>query len=144
MPGAGLHVHEDSVALPDGSTIVAVSFHVPYVRTLAPAFGLYLDPRWSPPWSHDHVDWPDFGLPNDPARFREQLLDLLVQARRGDRVELGCLGGHGRTGTALACAAVLSGHDASTATVWVRSTYCDRAVETSDQESFVRSFTLHA
>ena len=59
--------------------------------------------------------------------------------RHLDRVELGCLGGHGRTGTALACLAVLSGVPAPDATAWVRSAYCNEAVETPEQEAFVRA-----
>lgn len=136
-----LHVHEDEVALPDGTTIMAVSYDEEYERNRVPDFGLYLDSRWSPPWPHDHVDWADFGLPGDRVRFREQLLELLARARKGQRVEVGCLGGHGRTGTALAVAAVLSGHDASAATAWVRKTYCAHAVETPEQEGFVRKFS---
>lgn len=135
-----VHVHEDDVPLSGGTTIVAVSYAEPYERDALPDFGLYLDPRWAPPWPHEHVDWPDFGLPSDPVRFREQLEELLARARRGQRVEVGCLGGHGRTGTALACMGVLSGHDAASAAAWVRSTYCERAVETAAQEAFVRDF----
>jgi hypothetical protein len=135
-----LHVHEDDVVLPDGTTIVAVSHTASYTRGRTPDFGLFLDGRWSPPWPHDHVAWPDFGLPDDVGRFREQLSGLLSRAREGARVELGCLGGHGRTGTALACAAILSGYDASTAVAWVRAVYCDRAVETAEQERFVQDF----
>jgi hypothetical protein len=132
-----LHVHEDEVTFADGTTIVAVSFEEPYERVVRPEFGLYLDPRWDPPWPHDHVAWPDFGLPSERDRFRNQLEDLLERARRGERVELGCLGGHGRTGTALACLAVLTGHHAADAVAWVRTTYCEDAVETPDQEAFV-------
>ncbi len=92
-----------------GTTVVAVSHDDQYDREVCSDFGLYLDQRWEPPWSHDHVDWPDFRLPSDAAGLREQLSSLLSRTRRGERVELGCVGGHGRTGTALACLAVLSG-----------------------------------
>jgi protein-tyrosine phosphatase len=50
---------------------------------------------------------------------------------------VGCLGGHERTGTALACLAVLTGHPALHAVAWVRSSYCTRAVETPEQEAFI-------
>ena len=136
-----MHVHEDSVTLPGGAVIVAASHDEGYQRDIRPDFGLYLDDRWDPPWPHELVDWPDFGLPADEVRFREQLESLLSRARMGERVELGCLGGHGRTGTALACLVVLSGHPASDATAWVRSSYCERAVETPDQEAFVKAFS---
>lgn len=46
-------------------------------------------------------------------------------------------GGHGRTGTALACLARLDGVPAGDAVAWVREHYCRQAVETVDQEAFV-------
>ena len=131
------HVHRDAVTLPDGTTVVAVTFTPAYERDAAPDFGLYLDERWSPPWPHAHVDWPDFGLPADPAGFSAALEDVLARARAGDVVELGCLGGHGRTGTALGCLAALVGVDGDPVD-WVRATYCEKAIETAAQEAFVR------
>ena len=64
-------------------------------------------------------------------------MDLLDRARSGESVELGCLGGHGRTGTALAYLAVLSGLPAGDAVAWVRANYCSEAIETPDQANFV-------
>src|SRR5918995_563824 len=88
----------------EGSGAPAVSFAPtdPYRRDRPPDHGLYLDPRWRPPWDHDHLDWPDFGVPDDPVPVVAALRSLLDRARAGERVEVGCLGGHGRTGTALA------------------------------------------
>jgi protein-tyrosine phosphatase len=62
---------------------------------------------------------------------------VLDRARAGERVELGCLGGHGRTGTALAALAVLTGHPAADAVAWTRTTYCPKAIETPAQESLI-------
>ena len=70
------------------------------------------------------------------------LRSLLDRARRGERVEVGCLGGHGRTGTALACLAVLAGHPAADAVAWTRTHYCPKAVETPDQEAFVAALAV--
>ena len=64
----------------------------------------------------------------------------LVRAR-GDVVEIGCLGGHGRTGSALACLAVLTGVPADGAVDWVRAHYCPDAVETDEQRAFVEKFS---
>jgi hypothetical protein len=138
-----VHCHRTAVALPDGTEVVAVSFDPfdPYGRDRVPDYGLYLDQRWQPPWPHDHVDWPDFGVPTESAALVTALGALLDRARTGQRVELGCIGGHGRTGTALACLAVMIGHPSSEAVAWVRTTYCPEAVETPEQESFVRDFT---
>lgn len=137
-----VHVHEDEVRLPDGTMVVAASHDERYERDVVPSFGLYLDARWSPPWRHEHVAWPDFGLPADVPRFRRQLDDLLRRSRSGQPVEVGCAGGHGRTGTLLGCAVVLSGGDPGSAVEWVRSAYCEGAVETPEQERFVRTFTV--
>ena len=98
------HLHRTALQLPDGTVLMPVSFDTtaPYQRMERPDFGLYLDQRWQPPWPHHHLDWPDFGVPSDPS---EVLHHASVPSRKGpqrDRVEIGCLGGHGRTGTALA------------------------------------------
>jgi hypothetical protein len=133
------HRHRTEVVLPDGTDLIAASFDEadPYARDPKPAYGLYLDGSWRPPWPHEHFDWPDFGVPEDPAGLMSALRRLLNRARAGDRVEIGCLGGHGRTGTALACLAVLSGHPPVDAVAWVRDNYCVRAVETEEQVVFV-------
>lgn len=135
------HLHRTPVTFADGTTVIAVSFggDDPYARDHAPDFGLYLDERWSPPWPHDHLDWPDFGVPEDRRAVIESLTALLDRARAGERVEVGCYGGHGRTGTALAAIAVLCGADPDDAVAWVRATYCERAVETDDQADFART-----
>jgi hypothetical protein len=138
------HVHRTPVRFADGTTVMGVRFlgDDPYVRDDAPGFGLYLDERWAPPWPHEHVDWPDFGVPDDLDGLRRVLTDLLDRARKGQRVEVGCLGGHGRTGTALACLAVLTGTPASDAVAWVRANYCYKAVETDVQEQLVATFSM--
>ena len=112
----------------------------PYQRDDVPAFGLYLDDHWDPSWPHAHVHWPDFGVPADAVAFRAALADVLARARRGERVEVACIGGHGRTGTALACLAILVGLRPTDAVAWVRDAYCDGAVETEEQRAFVEAF----
>jgi len=137
-----VHQHRSVVVLPDGTEITAVSFDArdPYAREVPPDYGLYLDKRWQPPWTHDHLDWPDFGVPEDAAHVAAALRSLLDRARAQDRVEVGCLGGHGRTGTALGCLAILCGHPPAEAVSWVRANYCADAVESVEQEAFVVSF----
>jgi protein-tyrosine phosphatase len=83
--------------------------------------------------------WPDFGLPAD----REQAARALAEAWRrsdGERVEIACAGGRGRTGTALACLAILDGVAASDAVAFVRANYDPGAVETPWQRRFVARF----
>ena len=55
-------------------------------------------------------------------------------------MEVGCRGGIGRTGTALACLAVLDGLDAGRAITYVRRHHHRRAVETPWQRRWVTSF----
>jgi hypothetical protein len=137
-PRFELHRHRTLVVLPGGAEVTAVSFDPDaYTRPQAPDFGLYLDAQWQPPWPHAHLDWPDFGVPDDPAPVLGALGSLLDRARAGEHVEIGCVGAHGRTGTALAALAVLSGVPPADAVGWVRANYCDKAVETPGQEAFV-------
>lgn len=137
------HRHLSPVVLPDGTQVTAASFDpaAPYLRARDPDYGLYLDSRWQPPWDHGYIDWPDFGVPADTEAAAGALRAVLERARSGQDIEVGCLGGHGRTGTALACLAVLAGHPAHDAVAWVRSSYCAKAVETPGQEAFVAAFS---
>jgi protein-tyrosine phosphatase len=90
-------------------------------------------------WEYRWVDWPDFGLPANPAALRENLIEALARSSI-ERVEVGCVGGRGRTGTALACLAVLDGAPATDAVAYVRQHYSLDAVETLEQASFVADF----
>lgn len=127
------------VTFPDGTRIRASSLLARESES-PPSFGLYLDPRWEPDWPAEHVDWPDFGLPRDRERAVEQIRGAFDRARGGEEVEVGCLGGLGRTGTVLACMATLAGVEADQAVPWVRENYNPHAVETAEQEGWVRSF----
>jgi protein-tyrosine phosphatase len=108
------------------------------------AFGLYLDPRWNPTWQAEVIAWKDFGLPEKPETAARQIVDAFTRARSGQLVEVGCLGGLGRTGTVLACMAVLAGVPAEDAVAWVRSAYRREAVETFEQEAWVQWFARWA
>lgn len=82
------------------------------------------------------IPWPDFGLPHDPRAALDVLASALAAATE-QRVVLSCRGGRGRTGTALAALAVLSGVPASDAVAWVRERYHPRAVETQAQRRWI-------
>jgi protein-tyrosine phosphatase len=82
--------------------------------------------------------WPDLGAPRDPRRFHRALRWLLGQASEGRRVEIGCAGGHGRTGTTLAGLLVLQGLSPRSAIRRVRRAYCEEAIESREQEALVR------
>jgi protein-tyrosine phosphatase len=86
------------------------------------------------------VRWPDFWLPSDRPGFADTIRDLLDRAET-QRVEVACGGGFGRTGTALACVAVLDGVPNDHAVAYVREHYARRAVETPWQRRFVARFS---
>ncbi|MCI3239815.1 protein-tyrosine phosphatase family protein [Streptomyces spinosisporus] len=106
-----------------------------------PSYALYLLGRQPPPvtWEFRWIRWPDFRLPADRAEARAALTEAWERAA-GERVEIACGGGRGRTGTALACLAVLDGVPAEEAVDFVRSHYDRRAVETPWQKRYVRRF----
>lgn len=105
-----------------------------------PTFGVYLaGHRPLVPWESRWVRWRDFALPADPAELREALVIALERAAEG-RVEVACGGGTGRTGTGLACLAVLDGVPSDRAVEFVRRGYRRRAVETPWQRRFVERF----
>ncbi|VXC36181.1 protein-tyrosine phosphatase family protein [Aeromicrobium sp. 9AM] len=106
-----------------------------------PDLGVYLLGHEPAPvaWESRWVRWPDFRLPSDPAALRLVLLEVRKRAA-GERVEIACGGGRGRTGTALACLAVLDGVPAGQAVAYVREHYDAKAVETPWQMRFVRRF----
>jgi protein-tyrosine phosphatase len=106
-----------------------------------PDLGVYLLPR--PPrdvgWDSRWVRWRDFSLPADPAQLRNVLTETWERSA-DQRVEVACSGGTGRTGTALACLAVLDGVPPDEAVTFVRAGYRPQAVETRAQAAFVLRF----
>jgi hypothetical protein len=132
------------VLFPDGTRIRASSLAERDEHLSGRDFGLYLDPRWAPTWPAALIDWPDFGLPPDGARAAAQIRAAFARAREGQLVEIGCIGGLGRTGTVLACMAVLAGVDPPDAVAWVREHYRPEAVETPEQEHWVAWFAESA
>jgi protein-tyrosine phosphatase len=103
-------------------------------------FGLYMDPSWAPTWDAELIDWPDYGLPADNDTAVGQIIAAFTRAKSGQRVEIGCIGGLGRTGTVLSCMAILAGVRADQAVEWVRANYDPHAIETEEQEAWVLWF----
>jgi protein-tyrosine phosphatase len=91
-----------------------------------------------PEWQHRRIRWPDFWVPTDTDDALDALREALRRARAGERVEIACKGGIGRTGTALAALAVLDGLAPGEAVTWVRAGYSPRAVETPWQARWLR------
>ncbi|MER7335843.1 MULTISPECIES: protein-tyrosine phosphatase family protein [unclassified Micromonospora] len=101
-------------------------------------FALLLAPGPAPAWPHRRIRWPDFWVPVDRADAVDALGEALRRARDGERVEVACKGGTGRTGTALAALAILDGLPPERAVDWVRAAYRPRAVETPWQRRWLR------
>lgn len=79
----------------------------------------------------------DGSVPSDPKEFSNMLAWLEGRLSEGNRVHVGCIGGHGRTGMLMAALVqrITGNLDASE---WVRSNYCKGAIETSVQIEFLR------
>jgi hypothetical protein len=106
-----------------------------------PDFGVYLLGRQPPAtsWGGRWIRWPDFRLPSDREDARRALQEAWTRADH-QRVEIACAGGRGRTGTALACLAVLDGVHPDAAVAYVREHYSPKAVETPWQRKYVEKF----
>lgn len=129
--------------LPSGRLVRGRGLRRPPSPGPAPTFGLYLLGRTPPPvpWESRWLRWPDFWLPADRAAAAAALVEAWRRAAR-ERVEIACAGGRGRTGTALACLAVLDGVPADEAVAYVREHYDRHAVETPWQRRYVARFTV--
>jgi hypothetical protein len=129
--------------LPSGRLVRGRALRRPLPPGPVPTYAVHLLGRQPPdvPWPAEWLRWPDFRLPADPARAGELLGEAWARAADpAERVEIACGGGRGRTGTALACVAVLDGVPAGEAVDFVRRHYDRRAVETPWQRRFVHAF----
>jgi protein-tyrosine phosphatase len=126
---------------PSGRLVRGRGLRHPVPPGPSPDFALYLLGHEPPPvgWEACWVRWPDFRLPSDRAAAGEALREAWARAERS-RVEIACGGGRGRTGTALACLAVLDGLSPGMAVAYVREHYASGAVETPWQRRFVSRF----
>jgi protein-tyrosine phosphatase len=136
-----------AIQLPDGAWVRGRGLRRPPPAGSLPDHGLYLGGQrlyrhhdHHLPWPHQWIDWPDFLLPRDPDRAVHLIRALHQLARAGRRVEVACGGGVGRTGTVIACLAVLAGLPPPEAIIWTRATYHRRAIETPWQRRWVLRF----
>lgn len=131
------------LVLPSGRLVRGRGLGRPLPDGPLPTFAVYLLGKAPPAvgWESRWLRWPDFRLPHD----RHDAHDAFAQALRRaahDRVEIACWGGRGRTGTALACLAVLDGVPAGDAVGFVREHYAAHAVETPWQRRYVTRFAV--
>jgi protein-tyrosine phosphatase len=129
------------LTLPSGRRVRGRGLSAPLPPGPLPEVGVYLLGRRPDPvpWESRWVRWPDFRQPADRADLHAALLQVWERAA-DERVELACSGGTGRTGTALACLAVLDSVPPVDAVGFVRTHYRPRAVETPGQRRFVARF----
>jgi hypothetical protein len=78
----------------------------------------------------------DMGVPSNVSRFKKMVTWLCSQLQDGKSVHVGCIGGHGRTGTVLS-AIVAEALGETDAIQYVRKHYCKRAVESREQVQFL-------
>ena len=95
---------------------------------------LNLNDYFNPMHKTIELNWPDGAAPIFlKKKFFEDVIDL---ARRGPKPRLvfACVGGHGRTGTALAAMRIIHFKETfQEAVQYVRNQHCARAVETREQ-----------
>jgi hypothetical protein len=140
-----------AVALPDGTLVRGRGRRRPLPPGPLPDFGLYmghpgpglLRRPWQPEWAAEWIDWPDFRIPRHPHDAAAKITMAYRRARSGQRVEIACSGGTGRTGTVIACMAILAGHPADDAVAWTRRHYRPRAVETRGQRRWTTWFATN-
>lgn len=135
--------YETPVRLPCGTEVWPSSLNNRTPDESCPDYGFYFDSSWTAKrYPAIMIPWPDYGLPALPISTFDEMIGLAYErAVAGFTVEFGCIGGHGRTGTFLACMLVrTAGLSAADAIAWVHENYCKEAVEGMDQEWFVARY----
>jgi hypothetical protein len=132
---------EGLLRLPSGRLVRGRGLRQALPAGQLPTFGVYLLGKPPPhfAWASHWIRWPDFGLPADRAGL-EPALSRAWELAATERVEIACAGGRGRTGTALACLAILDGVPRQQAVAFVRAGYDRHAVETPWQRRFVANW----
>jgi len=135
-----------------------------YIKTIQkpyPDLGIYFSQSWNeinptatainvPKFSQEHSLYPNIQVDwTDGADFETYTLTKLISVtthylNKGKKVEIGCFGGHGRTGTFLACligkVEGLKGEDAIDR---VHKIYCREAIETLKQRNMIKLYLGH-
>lgn len=84
------------------------------------------------------IKWPDFTEPTSTVKaYVEYAAECIAD---GKRVQVGCMGGHGRTGTFAALVMIALGVGYTSALRTVRTKYCQEAIETKAQEAALPEF----
>ena len=90
------------------------------------------------------ISWPDFDIPSLGQQFWLDLIGIINTewiAGHITGVTVCCVGGHGRTGTALAIIAGLTGACQSDPVLFIRKNYCEKVVESNSQIKYIEEMT---
>ncbi len=132
------------LVFPNGQKIYGSSCHSDAPEGYVPDFGFYLDSCWFMQAKQLGiiVPWQDMGLPRIDRDHVDAAVTLAcTMIERGDTIEVGCIGGHGRTGTFLALIALRNGvKTPEEAIKYVREHYCEKAIESDTQEWYVEAW----
>ncbi|MFI2364988.1 protein-tyrosine phosphatase family protein [Promicromonospora sp. NPDC019610] len=126
------------VELPDGRRVRGTGLRRPRGEVPLPDLAVYLrgrDPQFADR-EYRWVRWRDFRRPDSTEQALEALREAHARSAT-ERVEIACGGGIGRTGTAMAVLAIMSGVAPDDAVAWVRARYHPRAVETPGQRRWI-------
>ena len=137
---AGAAGRDISLASPQPRCIVDLAGAFPGFQTKlildGPPEFLKLNEGLIAPPVYVKVDWPDGCAPwaAGPSFWR----GLFAAFPHHGRTVINCVGGHGRTGTALAALCIVAAEmDDIAAIEHVRTSHCKKAVESSDQEYYL-------
>lgn len=79
---------------------------------------------------------PDMGVPKNVEEFKKLIAWLAVQLTAHKLIHIGCIGGHGRTGTVMAALVTHMTGEKDSIT-YVRKHYCEKAVESATQVRYL-------
>lgn len=82
----------------------------------------------------------DQRAPSSPKEFEKMVEWLCNQLHEGKKIHIGCIGGHGRTGTVLTAMAKVMMPELTAPIEYVRQNYCKKAVESSEQVKFLMKY----
>jgi len=97
------------------------------------------------PWNEIDKDAPvevlfritDMCAPKDVKNFKKMITWMVEQLKDGKKIQVGCIGGHGRTGLVLSALVMEAGLVKKHAIQWVRKHHCKDAVESESQVKFL-------
>lgn len=82
---------------------------------------------------------PDMDIPNNINEFKTALEEIInCVLKKNKSLHICCIGGHGRTGIVTACLLGMLG--VKTPIKFIRKNYCEKAVESYEQEKFIFDF----